>query len=229
MRVAALMAFCAKCGNQLSEEAAFCTKCGAARSTQAPAAANPRIRSFAKWMWIGIAASLAGAITIATFAPNDANQQAATSNAKSDSAGNSNAARPAGDSADAEYAAAIARQTAIISQSLKRVAKLGKDPNYSDESWRFDFLAELAVWQVTYDSARKLNPPAKWRKVQTRYVLALVQLNSAAEDFARGLNPNDDEGLINQAWGEMKSYGSQMEKFKPEFQAVASSASRPTP
>ncbi|MGH7001558.1 MAG: hypothetical protein ACREEA_08640, partial [Stellaceae bacterium] len=61
-------------------------------------------------------------------------------------------------------------ETSDLGDSLIKFSQLTKDPQFLNESWQIQVAGQMAVWKVTYDDARKLDPPMRWREFHSEYL-----------------------------------------------------------
>ncbi len=93
------------------------------------------------------------------------------------------------------YRSQIVRQTETMGASFRRFGTLASDPKLLDPDWRRRVAIELGTWKATYAQAQQMTPPERFVPVHEKYLAALAQFDSAADDTAYGLdNPGTAAG-----------------------------------
>src|SRR5689334_9436832 len=122
------MAFCAKCGNSMSETAAFCTKCGTARALEPIAAAaaaaiapkSPNIARNRK-IAIGIVVAFVGIGIFAALLPDEDHTKAVVMSPQSSPS-------VSAEEADAQYRAKVVQEIGQYQESMEEFSKLASAP-----------------------------------------------------------------------------------------------------
>lgn len=100
--------------------------------------------------------------------------------------------------AEEAYRMKVVSQTDALAKSFSRFAVLCNNPKFFDSGWKIDVAMELALWKVSYTEAKKWTPSARFQKFHDKYISALAQYDSAANDAADGID-DIDSSLIQRA------------------------------
>lgn len=98
----------------------------------------------------------------------------------------------------ATYVPMVRNQVTLLVSSLQRVDALFDTPQPMESAWGEQLVAELTLWQILYEDAQELRPPAELADFHTRYLDAVSLLDSAATDILAALE-NGDQALLAQA------------------------------
>lgn len=90
-----------------------------------------------------------------------------------------------------QYVSEIQSQSGTLGASMNRFQGLAARPEIFNDDWKLSLVKELAIWQIMYGEAQKLQPSARFSGVQECWVGALGELNGAASDIASGLDHSD--------------------------------------
>ncbi len=184
------------------------------------ARAAARNLSMRQSRWILFVAATFCLVVSAALAPTDSSKPNATA-----TAANPNLAPAALAPAD-DYPSLIHRQATDIGENINNWVALVSDPQLSSDDWRIKVAAELAVWSVTYDQAKKLNPPVKWEGVNRCWLQALKELNAAGQLYAQGIDHNDG-AEIREGNEAMKDAGAKVRQCNVEIDDVAANSDAP--
>jgi hypothetical protein len=101
-----------------------------------------------------------------------------------------------------EYESTVNREAEAMSSSTRDFARLAQAPEMTSVIWRGEVEGDVAVWQLTYNEARGLQPPPCLQSANTQWVSALALDNQAASDTISGLN-GMNAFLLNRATSEI--------------------------
>jgi hypothetical protein len=124
-----------------------------------------------------------------------------------------------------EYVSAVQGEAGQLSQSMGRFHDLAQRPEIFDDDWKLNLAKELAMWQIMYTEAQKLQPSARFASVQSCWVGALRDLSNAANEIASGLDHSDVEeinianGAIVRSNGTVEACAQQMTALSASFAA----------
>jgi len=200
---------CAQCANQLSANASFCSKCGTRY-------AGPRkTRRRVLWTLLG-AGVLAASLGSCLDSPSSNNS---TASAPAASATVAVAAQT--DNAGSAYFGQVHEEAGALGASLGRMADLCRSPLPQDRNWQAEVALELAMWKATYTDAQKLQPPAGWSEWNDRWLAQLASLDTAADEFASGID-HSDTGLLEESAARVRQVGPNVVALAEEATARAS-------
>jgi hypothetical protein len=94
-----------------------------------------------------------------------------------------------------QYVSSIQSQATELGASMGRFHDLATRPDVFNDNWKLQLAKELALWQIEYTNAQKLQPSARFTAVQVCWVGALRDLNNAANEIASGLDHSDVEEI----------------------------------
>jgi hypothetical protein len=120
-----------------------------------------------------------------------------------------------------EYRAEIQDEARTLGRSSQEVVRLfakeSLDPEVLlDNSWGIQMGIEFALWQATYEEAKKRAAPPSYASFNEKWVRSLEILASAGRDYVRGIDDqNRDE--IESANEEMESATHQVKSALVEF------------
>jgi hypothetical protein len=207
-------AFCGKCG---AGAATPVRAVGAAQTTTtffkvifAPARMLLKIckdvlTAKSRWIRFGVPAVVVLLAVAAAFAPPDKDSAtkpleagsapvAVSTPADAPDASPPAKLAPLSDS-ELQYVSAIKSQAGTLGASMNRFHDLAVRPEIFNDDWKLSLVKELAIWQIVYGEAQKLQPSARFSALQGCWVGALGDLNGAASDIASGLDHSDVEEL----------------------------------
>jgi hypothetical protein len=123
-----------------------------------------------------------------------------------------------------QYVKVVQDQAGQLSESMQRFHDLAANPEVFDDDWKLNLAKELAIWQIIYSDAQKLQPSARLAAVQDCWIGALRDLNNAASEIASGLDHSDVEE-INVANGAILRSNGTVEACAQEIGALTASVS----
>jgi hypothetical protein len=127
---------------------------------------------------------------------------------------------PADIVAEVAYRAQLMRYMNDLAQSLTEWTALTNNPHILDEQWRTKVVDQLTTWKTVYSEITLLSPPKRWAAVHSGLVGALANLDSAADDYQRGLN-EADAAEIDEAGVEVREMGAGVKALIPQVDSLA--------
>lgn len=103
---------------------------------------------------------------------------------------------------ESTYQAALTSQIQTLGKSLTQFSTLMQSPKPLDKTWRTSLVIELAIWQVSYQDALRLQPSPRLQPANDKYVTAMALYDSVATDIASALD-NWDTTRVNTAVNKM--------------------------